>query len=435
MSLVGSLEDLGLGEILQIVSLSRRSGVLYLANQARKGMIVFKMGQVVSASTNEKKINFANEFVNKGILGPDDIKNSFSEWKKIGGDKTYAKFLIEKYNIPQSVLDEINKNIIEGIIWSFFEWSGGTFNFELKENEGELDALLSSPLMSVIEPGLSPQFLAMEGTRRVDELKRGKTPPPVQPSEQPDISRELIQEYSEPKIELEAKMKAESKTTELPSEEYKESMQLKGILDEIRPELEQSENLFPDIEPEAEGVSSPGLELLKSMLSELTNPDTTPEISLLILRFASELMNRAVLLLVKKDAICGLGGFGIDLAGRNPDRSVREIRIPLSEPSIFKEVVTKKYPLKKKLELNKWNRYFLDKLGGGEPVESYVAPIFATGRIAALIYGDNLPEDKKIGDTSALEIFLTQAGLAMEKSLLRRKLNELKGKDKQWLRQ
>ncbi|PLY11667.1 MAG: hypothetical protein C0624_01655 [Desulfuromonas sp.] len=30
MSLVGNLEDLGLGEILQIVSLSRKSGVLTL---------------------------------------------------------------------------------------------------------------------------------------------------------------------------------------------------------------------------------------------------------------------------------------------------------------------------------------------------------------------------------------------------------------------
>jgi hypothetical protein len=140
-------------------------------------------------------------------------------------------------------------------------------------------------------------------------------------------------------------------------------------------------------------------------------------------------------MLVKREEICGLGGFGIVIGDKNPDKAVREIRIPLSEPSIFKEVITKKYPLKKKPEEVKWNRYFLDKLGGGTPVESYVAPIFAVGKIAAVIYGDNLPENKEIGDTSALEIFLTQAGLAMEKALLRRKLNELKGKDKQWMKQ
>ncbi len=434
MSLIGSLEDLGLGEILQIVSLSRRSGVLYLANQSRKGMIVFKMGQVISASTNERKLNFVNELVRKGIITPEAVKDSFGEWKKTDEKKRYSEFLIEKFNIHPGLLEEINKSIIESTIWNFFEWSGGTFNFELKENEGELDEILSSPLLSIIEPGLSPQFLAMEGTRRVDELKRSKTPVPAKTEEGEKIKTELLREYSEPVIEEKQEVKAKIEPQQL-SEEYKESLSLTNILDEVRPELEQSDKLFPEMEEVKKGESSPGIELLRSMLAELTNPDTTPEISLLILRFASELMNRAVLLLVKKNEVCGLGGFGIIIEDKNPDLSVREIAIPLNEPSIFKDVITKKYPLKKRLEMVKWNKYFLDKLGGGIPVESYVAPIFAVGRIAAIIYGDNLPEDKEIGDTSALEIFLTQAGLAMEKALLRRKLNELKGKDRQWMRQ
>ncbi len=40
MSLVGSLEDLGLGDILQIVSLSRKSGVLRLRCDGGEGRIV-----------------------------------------------------------------------------------------------------------------------------------------------------------------------------------------------------------------------------------------------------------------------------------------------------------------------------------------------------------------------------------------------------------
>ena len=47
------------------------------------------------------------------------------------------------------------------------------------------------------------------------------------------------------------------------------------------------------------------------------------------------------------------------------------------------------------------------------------------GRIPAVLYGDNIPEDKEIGDTESLEIFLAQAGLAMEKALLERRLREL----------
>jgi len=44
--------------------------------------------------------------------------------------------------------------------------------------------------------------------------------------------------------------------------------------------------------------------------------------------------------------------------------------------------------------------------------------------VVAVLYGDNLPDEKPIGDTEALEIFLSQAGLAMEKALLERRMGK-----------
>ena len=44
MSLVGNIEDLGLSDILQIVSLSKKSGVLYLSQKNRHGNIYFSLG-------------------------------------------------------------------------------------------------------------------------------------------------------------------------------------------------------------------------------------------------------------------------------------------------------------------------------------------------------------------------------------------------------
>jgi len=58
MSLVGNLEDLGLGEILQIVSLSRKSGVLTLQCQEKEGKIYFSDGQVTRARVNSRRENF-----------------------------------------------------------------------------------------------------------------------------------------------------------------------------------------------------------------------------------------------------------------------------------------------------------------------------------------------------------------------------------------
>ena len=54
--------------------------------------------------------------------------------------------------------------------------------------------------------------------------------------------------------------------------------------------------------------------------------------------------------------------------------------------------------------------------------------IIAEGRVVALLYCDNLVNGEKIGETEGLEIFIDQAGLALEKSLLQRRLQEMEKK-------
>ena len=55
-------------------------------------------------------------------------------------------------------------------------------------------------------------------------------------------------------------------------------------------------------------------------------------------------------------------------------------------------------------------------LGNALPSEAYIAPIESGDRVVALLYADNLPDDRPIGDSSALEVVLHEAGLALEYS-------------------
>ena len=106
------------------------------------------------------------------------------------------------------------------------------------------------------------------------------------------------------------------------------------------------------------------------------------------------------------------------------DAKVRSIRIPLGEDSLFKHVVDGQFAVKSVPDGSRWDAYLFDKLGDGAPNEFFLGPIVSEGKVVALLYGDNLPEDKKISDTDTLEIFLSQAGMAMEKALLQRRLKE-----------
>jgi len=599
MSLVGSLEDLGLGDILQIISLSRKSGILYLTgpptSEGKKqgAGVVFKNGQVISASVSTARKRLGEIFVEKGLVATVQVRealHSISETQKhIRLDEALTKW----FKVDSAPLQSAIRSHIEDVIYFLFGWNEGDFNFALMESEEELASHLQDPQLPVIDGGLNPQFLAMEGSRRRDERTGEETPSflqqvprleetPTEMVKEVPISRkvvladddpvtllnlerivtglgceaypvgsvgealavlddlssrgevavlvadlimpkqdgkgmlggmELLEEskkraaaspviiitdivdrdterkvmesggyaylfkprksqvsrnlvtpairdfeeelgktlkailppseqvapaFSEPSQE----QQTEVATTTLPEEasltpepsplaqEDKEG--LAGLTDELK-SLETYMDFLPEEVPRQ--PTTPGLQLLKSMIDELVNPKSHSDITLLVLRFASEIMSRSVLFLVRRDEVCGLGQFGIVLEADNPEIRVRAMKVPLEAQSIFRDVVESKTFLKKGIEETPWNDYLIDQFGGYRPVEIFIAPIFSGGRIVSILYGDNCPEGGEIGDTTSLEIFLAQAGLALDRALLERKLKDLRARVAEGIRE
>jgi len=64
-------------------------------------------------------------------------------------------------------------------------------------------------------------------------------------------------------------------------------------------------------------------------------------------------------------------------------------------------------------------------LGGEWPFEVALFPVITEGKVVALLYCDNAATGEGFSETEGLEIFISQAGLALEKSLLQRKLQEM----------
>lgn len=169
---------------------------------------------------------------------------------------------------------------------------------------------------------------------------------------------------------------------------------------------------------------------LRSMLSELIDPANRDTITLLVLRFASEIVERASLFLATRKAFVGLGGFSVSEGSDTFVAKVRKIQIPVADDSVFAKVTQYRSVIRAPLSETPANRKILEGLGGAwhENV-SLVAPIISGDRVAAILLGDN-PSGKPLGATEGLEIFLQQAGLAMDRALLERRLEERKKADK-----
>ena len=167
-----------------------------------------------------------------------------------------------------------------------------------------------------------------------------------------------------------------------------------------------------------------GLSLLRGMLEELNSPDLQGGVQLLVLRFASEFMNRAIVFTVCDDVISGTGQFGITGGSGSGDERVRAIHVPQDSDSMFRGTLRTGQAMTFQPAPTPLDIHIFEQLGGGIPEEIFIGPLISQSRVIGFLYGDNLPDNRPIGDVESLTIFLTQAGHAIEKTLLKRQLNE-----------
>ncbi len=202
-------------------------------------------------------------------------------------------------------------------------------------------------------------------------------------------------------------------------------------LEEIEPEETASEqdfeNLFDlgaELRQEIGGINpayatgelARELAMFDSMTEELDNPALSGGVLLLVLRFASEFMNRAVIFIINDQTISGIGQFGIN----GGDDVVRSIDCTLDQESIFSTPSWAGHSMTLVPDNTPANQEIFKKLGGETPTRVFVGPIICNSQIIGFLYGDNLPDNKPIKNTEGLEIFLTKAAETIKKQLFER---------------
>jgi Domain of unknown function (DUF4388) len=160
MSLVGSLEDLGLGDLLQIVHLAGKSGVLRLRGDAGEGQIVFRKGMIREAHAKSGPTDLRELLAARRVVAGPLLERAWLEAHQLG--RPLADVLVERGLVTAEAIDALRREQIESAVLTMFGWPSGEFSFEMRE-------LTDVGAELALDPGVNPQFLALEGTRRVDE--------------------------------------------------------------------------------------------------------------------------------------------------------------------------------------------------------------------------------------------------------------------------
>jgi len=159
MAIEGSLADVSLADICQLLSLGRKSGCLTVTDRANFGYVYFEAGRVVYASVLNRADRLGEILVKNGVIEPDDFSRAMEEQGK-DGQKRVGSILVELEILSEDDLEKWVTIQVEEAVYHLFGWNQGTFHFKPDEKPEEDQTLLVS---------LNTDSLLLEGARRVDE--------------------------------------------------------------------------------------------------------------------------------------------------------------------------------------------------------------------------------------------------------------------------
>jgi len=520
MSLIGSLEDLSLADILQIINLSQKSGVLAIRSDEGEGRIVFRGGLVRSAVVKGGPQDLRDVLVGGSFVSAEEFAAAQASVGASGEDIGSA--LAGASTISQERIDSLRRETVEAAVVRMFSWRSGEFSFDLRSEDEPGDP----PIF--LANGLNAQYLAMEGLRVQDESGRDldateatgpdpvhevaatpvspdpATPPApivaidpdlralewikavlgdlhpqihvfqrsdlglvrirqylaraelplvlVSPSapgdplsgirDNADFVRRLKHQsprmtvfwlYEEGTQHLSAAGECDGVVTRPAPHQLgnaRASHQLEDLARKLRaglspPRSEGAASVTPDgAASAASALSSAALGRLKEMTARLSGSSSRGEVLPLVIRFAAERFSRVALFMVRDDLVVGIAQSGLERAGGPDDKGLREVALHPGSSAWLGGVIAGAVAARVHA-IQPDDLPLVERLGDRAPDEAYLAPIESSGRVVALLYGDNLPEGRPIDDTSAIEVVLHHAGLALDRAALECALVEI----------
>jgi len=159
MAIEGSLADVGLADICQLLALGRKTGCLTLTDRSNFGYIYFDAGRVVYASVLNRPDRLGDILVKNGVIQPEEFTRAMDIQGK-EGDRRLGEILVAMEALTEEDLQKWVSLQVEEAVYHLFSWDQGTFHFKPGELPDEGEVLLVS---------LSADSLLLEGARRVDE--------------------------------------------------------------------------------------------------------------------------------------------------------------------------------------------------------------------------------------------------------------------------
>ncbi len=168
---------------------------------------------------------------------------------------------------------------------------------------------------------------------------------------------------------------------------------------------------------------------LGSCITALRGIRGAPEAALLLLQFVADIFERSVTLIVREKEIIAEKGIGVREEAVREVTKLKAFRIPLLKPSLFHDVIEEGIIFYGNTDDALIRESLFTEIGAPDRASILLLPLRLQGKTISLTYGDFGGKEPASVDLELLEILASNAGMALENSMYRKKLEKPLVKD------
>jgi tetratricopeptide (TPR) repeat protein len=163
MAIEGPLEELGIQDVLQLLELARKTGVLSVRSDrlSDEAIVHFSRGAIVFAVRRRSTRRIGQLLIRAGQLTQRELDRAL-ELQHAHPSRRLAEILLEMGSVGEEVLERQLRFQMEETIYELMSWTDGYFKFEEQAEVAEHRLLARVRVDSLL----------MEGARRIDEWTR-----------------------------------------------------------------------------------------------------------------------------------------------------------------------------------------------------------------------------------------------------------------------
>ena len=158
MAIKGSLKEASLPDVIQLLYLGRRTGCLAVTDRQNLGYIYFDDGKIAYASIVNRRDRLGDMLLRSGRITAEQLRQAVDQ-QASDREVRLGELLLAQGALTRQELDDYMRLQIEEAVYYLFTWTTGAFNFEAGVRPDPRD----------FQVQINPEWLLLEGARRVDE--------------------------------------------------------------------------------------------------------------------------------------------------------------------------------------------------------------------------------------------------------------------------